>query len=288
MRKERQRATPMRIRINVSHYLFATVLGAVVIVAGQSGAMSQSGPQYDELRKEVTDLQQHPGDRALREKIINLALTLDPQPAIPEEARRHFVKAGAIVKEAKAAEDAELAVKEYRDALLLAPWWGDAYFNLGMAAQTANRFDEAITALKLYLLTKPSPNDARAAQDKIYAIEAKKELAATAAQRAAERDAAADRERKAHEVDLSGQWLYECCPGWVVTFQKIGENEFVMSDNNGIRLRFIVADRAFGGPEARGKHYNTKGYIHEGNRRIDFSYYLAEDGKWVDVPIIRK
>lgn len=43
----------------------------------------------DTLKQYVADLQKNPGDDALREKIIKLALTLNPKPALPDEAITH-------------------------------------------------------------------------------------------------------------------------------------------------------------------------------------------------------
>lgn len=162
------------------------------------------------LNRDIATLQNNPDDQGLREQIITAAIALDPQPAIPEQARRHFVRATTMLRDAKNETDAELAAREFREALRLAPWWGDAYFNLGVAAETANRFDEAINAFNLYLITKPSPDDERAAQDKIYGIEAKKELALRSENdaRAREADALRQREERNRETlqRLVGQW----------------------------------------------------------------------------------
>lgn len=45
----------------------------------------------DTLNQYVSSLQQNPSDNALREKIIKFAQTMNPAPAIPEEARRDYV-----------------------------------------------------------------------------------------------------------------------------------------------------------------------------------------------------
>jgi tetratricopeptide (TPR) repeat protein len=176
-----------------------------------SPALAQNGSNPSEtLQQYVSELRQNTDDVSLREQIIRAALALDPQPAIPEEARRHFVRAVTIQKDATSEADAELAAREYREALLLAPWWGDAYFNLGVAAQTANLFDEAIRAFRLYLLTQPPSDDARDAQDRIYAVEAKRELARSADVDRQMREARAQMEREAANRQtlqrLVGQW----------------------------------------------------------------------------------
>lgn len=62
---------------------------------------------------------------------------MKPAPTVPEEAERSFVKGVAFLKEAKDAADFDLAVAAFRQALLIAPWWSDAYYNLGIALGAA-------------------------------------------------------------------------------------------------------------------------------------------------------
>ena len=147
----------------------------------------------DQLQQYVTQLQANPTDDALRTKIIQLATTLDPQPAIPEEANRHFVRAAVFMQTAHGPSDYDTVIDEFSQALLLAPWWGDAYWNLSIVEETAGRFDEATNNVKFYLLTHPAAEKAKEAQDKIYAIEAERELAA---KRSAKAEAAAKEQQE--------------------------------------------------------------------------------------------
>ncbi len=140
----------------------------------------------EQLKQLTTELQQSPNDDALREKIIKLAVEMKPTPAIPPEAKRPFVMAGTYQKEAKSPVDFALAIEAYQEALKIAPWWGDAYYNLSVSLESAGRLDEAKVALNRYLLT--GPKDADEAQNRIYALEAKKTLVI---RQASEADAAA-------------------------------------------------------------------------------------------------
>ena len=128
-----------------------------------------------QIKQLVEQLQKTPDDNALREQIIQLASKLKPAPAIPEEARMHFVKAVTLQKDAKSPGDYDLPIQEYQQALLLAPWWSDAYFDLASALEHKQQYPEAIQNLKLSILASPNGQDARAAQDKIYALEAEQE-----------------------------------------------------------------------------------------------------------------
>ena len=159
----------------------------LVLIFALVSAVQARTPQ-DTLNQYISQLQSNPNDNAQREKIIKFVQTMNPAPVIPEEARKHFVEAGVLLKGASDKKGYELAIAEYRQALLVAPWWADAYFNLGAALELDGQYDEATNALNLYLET--GPEDARTAQDKIYEIDAKKKLAAQKEEEAASRASA--------------------------------------------------------------------------------------------------
>jgi len=175
-------------------------------------AQKDSSPR-ERLEQYVAKLQGSPIDDALREKIIKTARELKPPPAIPEEARRHFMKAAAIQKAATDQIGYELAISEYRNAIPIATWWAETYFNLRVALEATVRLDNAIAELKRYPLTEPNIEDPRAARDRIYAIEGKKELAVKTALAKADverRRQEEERERKAKKragvEALAGRW----------------------------------------------------------------------------------
>jgi hypothetical protein len=141
-------------------------------------AQAQSARAH--LDQMVQQLQSRPDDNRLREQIIELAKTIKPWPAITPEARSFFVKGLTITKAAQDAAGQELAVENFQKALKLAPWWGDAYYNLAVAQELAGQLDASEASLKLYLLTGPGATDAQGAQDRISALEAKRELAVQA------------------------------------------------------------------------------------------------------------
>lgn len=124
-------------------------------------------------------LKVNPADDNIRRFILNLASELKPAPAIPEEARKHFVEGTAIVKAAKNPAQQALAAQSFTEALKVAPWWGDAYYNLGVAQELAEKYDEAEQAFNFYLLSNPSETEKREVQDRIYGISAKRKLSGT-------------------------------------------------------------------------------------------------------------
>jgi len=154
-------------------------IGVLALMVWSASAVSAQTPNPQEtLQQHVASLQNNPNDYALREKIIKLAQEMQPAPAIPEEARRHYVKARALSEDAKQPSDFADAAEEFQKALLIAPWWGEAYMLMGVTLEAAQRYDAAIAALKLSMATKPSAEVLRKTQDEIYKIEAKVEKAA--------------------------------------------------------------------------------------------------------------
>jgi tetratricopeptide (TPR) repeat protein len=128
-------------------------------------------------RELFEQLSQQQNNLMNRHLIIKLASELKPVPVIPEEARRHFVEGTAIVKAAKNPAQQALAAQSFTEALKIAPWWGDAYYNLGVAQELAEKYDEAEQAFNFYLLSKPSEMEKREVQDRIYGLSAKRKLA---------------------------------------------------------------------------------------------------------------
>lgn len=160
-----------------------------------------------QLQQMVGQLQKTPTDNALREKIIKLAATIKPAPAIPEEARRAFVRGNATMSEAKTPEEYARADQLYTEALSIAPWWGDPYFNLAKAHELRQEYDPAILGLRYFLLTGISGKDARQAQDQIYVLEEKRDRQAKIDE-TSKREEAQKLQRQTWAKDLA-RWMTE-------------------------------------------------------------------------------
>lgn len=171
---------------------------------------AQVSPSLAEL---VSKLNASPYDNAVREQVIKLALETKPAPVISEMAREHFVEGTTLAKLSKDVSGQKLAVESFRKALAAAPWWGDAYYNLAIAQELSGQFSEAQNSLKFYIMTMPGEKEARDAQDKIYALNAKKKLAEAEANAKALDDlakqAAEIRRKQAEEVAFwKGPWRW--------------------------------------------------------------------------------
>lgn len=188
----------------------------------------------EQLQQMVEQLQKSPTDNVLREKIIKLATNIKPALAIPEEANRAFVKGNVFQKEAKDASGYDLAITAYREALRVAPWWGDAYFNLAVALEAAGKFDEAIASIKLYIASVPGTSaDARDAQNRIYAIEAKTEMASRQAM-----SKVVDEQRRAREEEARGPQWADSDNGYEINWSEA--TQFCASKGIGWRLPSIA------------------------------------------------
>lgn len=187
--------------IRECRYVLLLVVLATLTASFAQEAATKTGPR-ETLKQYVAELQKSPEDDQLREKIIALVQQLKPQPAIPKEASRPFNKAVTFQKEAKEPSDYDLAIVSYREALLAAPWWPEAYFNLSTAQEGAGKFDDAVRSIKLYLLTKPSEMDVAQAEQRLDSLEAKKELAAKRQREALVKEA---NDRRS---SFEGHWAY--------------------------------------------------------------------------------
>lgn len=128
----------------------------------------------EELQQLVERLQKTPNDHALREQIIKLAPTLKPAPALPSEAERRMVRGSTAFKGATSVTGYQDAAKEFEQATLAAPWYDDAYFNLGVSQDKAENYEAALRSLKLARLASP---ESKEIQTLIYEVEYRQEKA---------------------------------------------------------------------------------------------------------------
>jgi len=158
-------------KLNVIVALFCAVIAF-------SAAPAQSPTPQQTLQQDIADLQRNPDDHLLREKIIQLAMEMNPPPEIPAEARRHMSRGVAAVEDGKTKEDFLDACNEFRQALALAPWLPNGYRNLAIAQNKAGRYNEALASLNFYRLTKPAPADVEWAEDLQSKVEYRRDKAA--------------------------------------------------------------------------------------------------------------
>lgn len=163
----------MKPRTILSVPLFILLLFANVIPT-QSQTTKPPGPSHQQAadvaaRKQLAgylaDFRTHPEDAELRDKIIELAKTLKPAPAIPQLMRADFAKAAAQLKNASAADDFKAAAKLFDKVAVQAPWYADAYLNAASAYAKAADYDAAKRNLALYLAAVRPGTDTQDAEN---------------------------------------------------------------------------------------------------------------------------
>jgi len=134
---------------------------------------------------------------------------IDKPPAIPDEAEFHGQKGRAFVELAKTPADFgnfPKAVKEFQDAVNLAPWVFNYHFNLAVAYKSAGQFNMASNSLKLAKALAPNDGDRRDTLKLRAEIEASQEMAA-AAKVEAEKAANSPEARAAKEKEAAQRFI---------------------------------------------------------------------------------
>jgi formylglycine-generating enzyme required for sulfatase activity len=100
----------------------------------------------------------------LFQEVVATYRAANPKPRLPEEARKFRVQAEFAVQNKQFDKAAEL----YGEALGIAPWWPEGYYNRAQILGEIKQYRDAMGEMKRYLLLVPDAPDARAMQDKIY------------------------------------------------------------------------------------------------------------------------
>ena len=162
-----------------------SLIRLVILVTGIAGlTATQAASPSEQLQQLTAQLQKNPSDTALREKIIKLALTLKPAPAIPAEAERFDGRGEYAFKSAKNSTDYVTAANEYVKASNTAPWVAPFYFNAATAFEKGQKPAEAKHNFELYLLASPNAKDARDVRRRIAGLEFAVEKASSPAKNA--------------------------------------------------------------------------------------------------------
>jgi tetratricopeptide (TPR) repeat protein len=89
--------------------------------------------------------------------------------ALPELARQYMVQAETYFQGKDFAE----AIEAYGKLIGVAPWFPPAYFNRAFLEGEQQQYKAAVADMQTYLKLAPNAQDAREAQDQIYAWQAK-------------------------------------------------------------------------------------------------------------------
>ena len=219
----------------------------------------------EQLNQMVQQLQKNPGDNALREKIIKLGAKI--RPAISAEAERRMVRGSVAFKGATSAAGYQDAAKEFEQATLAAPWYGDAYFNLGVAQDKAGNHEAALRSLKLAQMASPGSKEIT---NLIYEVEYRNEKA-----RAPEAEAA----RQTALQKSKDEALLNSLNGTVFVCRYTSHLENVMDAEihiNGREATLLTRNIAL--TEATKRKGGYVGYVHEGTYKAALTGRIIVDG----------
>jgi ankyrin repeat protein len=94
---------------------------------------------------------------------------------VSDEAQRHSDRGVAAID----IKDFEAAIKEFEEAVKLAPDWPDAFYNLGAAQEGAEKYRDAVRSYTEYLRLAPNADDAEDIKSLINTLEFKAEQVLT-------------------------------------------------------------------------------------------------------------
>jgi hypothetical protein len=166
----------------------------------------------EQLQQMVEQLQKTPNDNALRERIIKLAMTVKPSPALSDEAIRYTGRAMFVFKTAKSEADYLDAAREYERAVASAPWVASYYADLCTIYEKASKYTEAKRACDFALVGTTDSSQAVELKQRIAGLEIGIERNSAGAQAKAEmasRQATATAQQAAAESQarrFEGNW----------------------------------------------------------------------------------
>jgi hypothetical protein len=163
---------------------------AFTFLALAASAYAQS--PREQLKQMVQQLQKIPGDSALREKIIKLARTMKPAPALPDTAIAFEGRAQFAFRSAKSEGDFLAAAQEYEKAVATAPWVPGYYADLCTIYEKAGKFEDAKRHCGFYLIGLTDPAQMTDVKRRIAGLEFGIEKANSPEARAAKQKARDD------------------------------------------------------------------------------------------------
>lgn len=195
----------MRIRL-----CFAVILLSMLVIGAHAQEKQATTNPREQLQQYITQLQAKPTDDALRTKIIQLVLALEPKPAVQPEVDELAGRGEYILQHATTDADLPAAADAFAKASLLAPWVPDYYFDQGIVWEKAKVYQKAIKNFELYLIGVPADSDdARKARQHLggvkYALE-QQETAETAQRQQEEVARERYREQQRNQDELQNLW----------------------------------------------------------------------------------
>jgi len=243
----------------------------LALSAAPAAAQPASPPQGEQVLflRLLGAVQDAPEDDAARDKLLLYVRDMRRKPTIPVEAKRYYIRGMAIHIDAAGTDDFDKAARAYNKALEIAPWWGQCYYNLGKALESANRYEEAEEAMRNYkLLNVAEPEEAK--------------LVASAPRTAAPQDAAGGADFRGAWGNGLDCWRYQfsVSAGQLVIMMRCWDFDKAVYGTGVVSGRHFEGS-SHGGPSGTGVGIRSpirfKGDLSADNQAIEISTILAPD-----------
>lgn len=133
-------------------FMYKIILAVLLTLPAARQCAAQPGSEQVTFLRLLGAVQDAPEDDGAREKLLRYVRAMRTKPTIPVEAKRYYIRGMAIHIDAVGTDDFDKAARAYYKALEIAPWWGQCYYNLAKALESANRYDESEDAMRNYKL----------------------------------------------------------------------------------------------------------------------------------------
>lgn len=147
-----------------------------VLILALFGATPKPVPALQPL---LVQLAQNPDNADLRREIIQLVLEMPHPPPPSPKFEEEIGAAGYAFKHAASPADFQASIAAFKKASLLAPWVSNVYYNIALADEKVQAFDDAIANFNWYLTAAPHAKDAADVYQKIGALQFQKQRKTT-------------------------------------------------------------------------------------------------------------
>lgn len=150
----------------------AAVLGAPMAVQAQRGAnpmqaaadaeaagrLDEAFNGYMAALKALPPSATHKRELILRTRVVRVAVRMPSLPPVPAKAIAQ-AQQGVLAAKKGGNDGAQIAEQEFHRAVLAAPWYPEALFNLAVAQKNLGKISPALDNFRLYLLLKAPDAD---------------------------------------------------------------------------------------------------------------------------------
>lgn len=138
--------------------------------AERTGSFREALRLYTALQRAYKENADRPEDDWVYPIIFRLATSLRPPPALPDSAEIYEIRAQAVFDAAGNPSDFSRAANEFRNAIRVAPWKPDYFYNLALISEEMGRLADALRSYRLYL-QHPAIADRDAMRRRLIALE---------------------------------------------------------------------------------------------------------------------